>query len=238
MSQPFFIEKDHHEIHADTALIDLQANARAGFGLTGVGAVAGATANIVRSDFGPVTAQLGLSATTGTFISPIQFTAQVLGTGVSIGEKTGFSILGSGVMIDVGKTVETIGNKFVHHDVHGHIKPHVEDVKVKVEHVLGIDVVKKVVDSDVIAPVDDCVHKKILSPVDNMITDKIILPAASVTIVRDFKSNNDSEDDLLDKDEAVASKSEDGSKTKDDLENVDSHSADGPVDDDSVSEKN
>ncbi|CAI5648603.1 unnamed protein product [Oreochromis niloticus] len=50
---------------------------------------------------GPVKATVGLGLDTGVGITPIGFEAKVLGTGFSIGPKTGISLFGSGFEIDL-----------------------------------------------------------------------------------------------------------------------------------------
>ncbi len=46
---------------------------------------------------GPAKATIGLAADTGYGISPTQIEGKVLGTGISIGRKVGFSVFGTGV---------------------------------------------------------------------------------------------------------------------------------------------
>jgi len=131
---------------------NVSASVRAGFGLTGIGATASITANAFTTDIGPISGNVGFGLSTGAFVSPTQVTVQVLGTGISVGEKTGISILGSGVSLNVGKAVEEVTNHFVHHDPHAHVQPKVETVKKTTEHVLGIDVAKDAVEIKVIKP--------------------------------------------------------------------------------------
>jgi len=138
----FYTEADQGHLHLDSAFIDVQASARAGIGISGTGATASISANIARADIGPVSAQLGISTSTGAFISPIQFSAHLLGTGVDLGERTGVSILGTGISVDIGKAIELTANHFIHHDPHAHVKPQVEKVKHEVEHTLKVDKLK------------------------------------------------------------------------------------------------
>eukprot|EP01124_Arcella_intermedia_P024226 TRINITY_DN402_c0_g1_i1.p2 TRINITY_DN402_c0_g1~~TRINITY_DN402_c0_g1_i1.p2 ORF type:complete len:318 (+),score=58.55 TRINITY_DN402_c0_g1_i1:1250-2203(+) len=143
---------DKKGVETDTKLIGVSASAKAGFGLSGVGAVAGVTANAVSVGAGEVSANLGFGISTGAFVSPTQFTVHVLGTGVSVGEKTGVSIMGSGVSIDVGKAIEDIANKTVHHDPHAHIHPKVVHATEAIENHLGITKAKEVVNSELVEP--------------------------------------------------------------------------------------
>eukprot|EP01123_Difflugia_compressa_P003204 TRINITY_DN1408_c1_g3_i4.p1 TRINITY_DN1408_c1_g3~~TRINITY_DN1408_c1_g3_i4.p1 ORF type:complete len:248 (-),score=52.97 TRINITY_DN1408_c1_g3_i4:57-800(-) len=134
---------------------NVNATAKAGFGLSGIGANAGITANAIITDIGPVTANVGIGTTTGAFVSPTQVSLHVLGTGVSLGEKTGISFMGSGVVVDIGKAVEEVGNHFVHHDPHAVVKEKVEKAESTVSVAFGLDVAKEKLVHNVIHPLEN-----------------------------------------------------------------------------------
>jgi len=143
----------------ETMIGNINANARAGFGLTGVGATAAVTGNALTASLGPVSGNLGIGITTGAFVSPTQVTVLALGTGVSLGERTGISVLGSGVSIDLGKTFEEVANHFVHHDPHAHIHQKLEKASQTTKEVLGIDIATGAVDKHVVQPTKTVVKK-------------------------------------------------------------------------------
>lgn len=65
----------------------------------GVQAMVGASAGSITAGVGPVSAKLGLGLDTGVAAGPDGLEVKVLGTGFSVGRKTGVSILGSELKI-------------------------------------------------------------------------------------------------------------------------------------------
>jgi len=120
--------------NTDIALGQVSASAHAGFGISGVGATAGVNANILSTSIGPVTAQVGIGLSTGIFLSPIQFTVMVAGTGVRVGEDTGISIAGSSIDINVGNIVENVGNEILKHDPHINLRHKIAEKQYELEH--------------------------------------------------------------------------------------------------------
>lgn len=87
---------------AEWSVFDAEAkgpNASAGVGASAASLSARAFANAevasASASAGPVKAKVGLAVDTGVGISPTGIEAKLLGTGVSIGRKTSFSVLGN-----------------------------------------------------------------------------------------------------------------------------------------------
>jgi len=116
----------HDPIATEVKVGDLNALARGAFGLAGVGGKAGASANLVQANIGPVTGVVGLSATSGLLVSPTQFDASALGTGIQIGEITGISVMGTSISVDLGRLGEAIGNRVTHDlDPHAFVRSNI-----------------------------------------------------------------------------------------------------------------
>lgn len=84
------------------------ANVNAEAGLGGIGAGVEAGAHLIEAEAVGIGVKLGVGVNTGAYLGPGGGEIKVAGTGISIGKKTGVSVLGNEFYIDFG----TMGKKF------------------------------------------------------------------------------------------------------------------------------
>jgi len=102
-----------------------------------------------------------------------------------VGERTGISVLGSGVSIDLGKTFEEVANHFVHHDPHAPIHQKLKKVSHTTKEVLGIDIATGAVDKHVVQP-SKTVVKKGLHEVEEEIKKGAVSIKVGVQVIEEL----------------------------------------------------